>query len=719
MTGRYVTVALLTFVLSLMLTVMANAAPGPSEPPTGWADGRVSCPNSSFPEAIIGDRNVVLDSFSVEEISSDGNPLEIEYICVQKAAGSTLLDEYIFQLKLAIGDDGDGEFDEADEPVLGIIRRPDFDADFDRDGIVDGACFGVPGRVLAEVPDGESLDFLILADLRSDAPDLLTFQPVITVVASDSLLGGADVSSGFQSGLEFCLGQINVMDNTTGDPTGQILPEPNDVEAEPGASGIVLGQFQIENRAEMEPTYPLLIQHITLFLTGYRDGEPNPDVLKGIKSISIYKDTGATAPGFSRGDRRIWSLTKPTLRGQFITAADGTEKLELVAGYRGRRLMRIGLPPEEPGVERIYVVADLGTEFQDGDYIKLEIIAGAKDSPIEDSAAFDLAPGEMVSAYNPTYIVAPAATLVIGSTTVSSGGKLIVSMKNIPAPGLESLMATFIYDSTVADVAVDTLGNPKVRAFGNYEVLASGGDGELTVIVNLKAGRKAATGDFDLLEIEFEAVGEAGEWTEITADPWSLIANSGDLTLDISPGKIEVRLIKGDVNGDGVVTRADAREVALFILGRSDLDWTIIRQRQADVAAPFCNPDFLIDGAEVAPACIDATDVRMIMLAAYGHVTLGAAAVEPLQVKAIALSQNSNDFTLTVTGRGVATVGLKLYSLAGGLVLEREAQGNMLQFQLNGPSGAWANGVYLYVVTVKGYDGSILRSEVRKLVIVR
>jgi hypothetical protein len=106
------------------------------------------------------------------------------------------------------------------------------------------------------------------------------------------------------------------------------------------------------------------------------------------------------------------------------------------------------------------------------------------------------------------------------------------------------------------------------------------------------------------------------------------------------------------------------------------------------------------------------------MLAAYGHITLGAA-VEPLEVKAITLSQDSNDFTLTVTGQGVASVGLKLYNLAGGLVLEQEALGNALQFQLNGPGGALANGVYLYVVTVKGYDGSILRSEVRKLVILK
>lgn len=439
MMRKYVTAVVLTLVLPLAIGVMVSAAPEPTESPTGWADGQVFCANPSGTEFVFEDRNVVLDSFSVEEIDFDGNPLEIEYICVQRAAGSTLLDRYIFQLKLALDVAGDGFFDEIEDAVLGIVRRPDFDADFDGDGIADGACFGVPGRVLAEVLDGDFLDFLILADLRSDAPDLLTFQSVITVVASDSLLGGADVSSGFQTGLEFCLGQINVIDNTTGDPTGQILAEPNDVEAEPGARDVVLGQFQIENRMELEAFDHLLIQHITLFLTGYRGGAVDNSVLEGIKSISIYKDTAATPPGFSRGDRRIWRLTKPTLRGEFVTL-NGEKKLLLVAGYRGRRLMRI--PSGE--IERIYVVADLGSEFQDGDRIELEILPGAMGG--SNGSRFSLAPGETVPAYNPTYIVLPSPTLVIGSATVSSTGKLIVSLENIPVSGLGSLMATFIYD---------------------------------------------------------------------------------------------------------------------------------------------------------------------------------------------------------------------------------------------------------------------------------
>ncbi|MGQ9733223.1 MAG: T9SS type A sorting domain-containing protein, partial [Candidatus Zipacnadales bacterium] len=90
-----------------------------------------------------------------------------------------------------------------------------------------------------------------------------------------------------------------------------------------------------------------------------------------------------------------------------------------------------------------------------------------------------------------------------------------------------------------------------------------------------------------------------------------------------------------------------------------------------------------------------------------------------LQVNGIALSQNSNGFTLTVTGQGIAATQVQLFNLAGSLVLNAEAQGNALQFQLNGPGGALANGVYLYVVTVKGYDGTVIKSEVRKLVILR
>jgi hypothetical protein len=111
------------------------------------------------------------------------------------------------------------------------------------------------------------------------------------------------------------------------------------------------------------------------------------------------------------------------------------------------------------------------------------------------------------------------------------------------------------------------------------------------------------------------------------------------------------------------------------------------------------------------------------MLAAYGLISLDGAsalALESLQVDAITLAQGNNGFTLAVNGQGVASTQLQIYNLAGGLVLDKEAIGNALQFQAMDSSGqALANGIYLYVVTVKGYDGTVIKSEVRKLVILR
>jgi hypothetical protein len=330
MIRRYGTIAVLAVALLLSIGAVVNAAPDPTKIPTGSADGQISSTLTASPTPSAGERNVVLEAFDVTDTDTDGYPLDIEYICVQKTAESTLPDKYIFQLKLAIDIDADQDYTATTDIVIGIIRRPNL-------GSEDGACFGVKGRLLAEVVD--KMSFLILADLDPAAPDLLVTQLVVTAVASESLLGGADVSSGFIANSEFFLSSYpTIINNATGDREGQVLAEPNDLEVAPGAEDVVLGQFQIEDRGGDD--HALLLQHITLLLTGYRGDEVDNSVLDGIKSISIYKDTGATPPGFSRGDRRIWSLSRPALRGEFVTI-DNTEKLELVAGYRGRRLMSI------------------------------------------------------------------------------------------------------------------------------------------------------------------------------------------------------------------------------------------------------------------------------------------------------------------------------------------------------------------------------------------
>ncbi len=111
------------------------------------------------------------------------------------------------------------------------------------------------------------------------------------------------------------------------------------------------------------------------------------------------------------------------------------------------------------------------------------------------------------------------------------------------------------------------------------------------------------------------------------------------------------------------------------------------------------------------------------MLAAYGLVALGqttALAAEPLQMNSIALSEGLNGFALAVEGQGIASTKLQLYNLGGSLILEKEAMGNTLQFRaMNGQGETLANGVYLYVVTVRGYGGLVMSSKVQKLVILK
>lgn len=63
---------------------------------------------------------------------------------------------------------------------------------------------------------------------------------------------------------------------------------------------------------------------------------------------------------------------------------------------------------------------------------------------------------------------------------------------------------------------------------------------------------------------------------------------------------------------------------------------------------------------------------------------------------------------------------VEIFNLAGMKVFEQEISGNTLEFHAIDSKGReLANGVYLYIVTVRGFDGEVIRSEARKLVILR
>ena len=75
-----------------------------------------------------------------------------------------------------------------------------------------------------------------------------------------------------------------------------------------------------------------------------------------------------------------------------------------------------------------------------------------------------------------------------------------------------------------------------------------------------------------------------------------------------------------------------------------------------------------------------------------------------------------NTVHFAVLGRGVEALRVQVFNLAGRVVFDPGfVAGNALSWDTH----TVANGVYLYVATVRGYNGEVIRTEVRKLAVVR
>jgi hypothetical protein len=115
---------------------------------------------------------------------------------------------------------------------------------------------------------------------------------------------------------------------------------------------------------------------------------------------------------------------------------------------------------------------------------------------------------------------------------------------------------------------------------------------------------------------------------------------------------------------------------------------------------------------------------RLISSASAQSRSIQIGRAESLTVREIKLSPNPVKSTHLATfraeGSGIAGLKVEVFNLEGMKVSEEEASGNTLRFYAVDNKGQpLANGVYLYVVRVRGFDGREYVSEVRKLVIMR
>jgi hypothetical protein len=92
-----------------------------------------------------------------------------------------------------------------------------------------------------------------------------------------------------------------------------------------------------------------------------------------------------------------------------------------------------------------------------------------------------------------------------------------------------------------------------------------------------------------------------------------------------------------------------------------------------------------------------------------------------LMVAGILIGTAPNGIEFAIDGQGVSSAQVEVFDLKGRKVFDSgEVQDNTFTWDLQNNAGQrLANGVYLYVVRVRGFKGEVYVSEVRKLVIVR
>ncbi len=198
-------------------------------------------------------------------------------------------------------------------------------------------------------------------------------------------------------------------------------------------------------------------------------------------------------------------------------------------------------------------------------------------------------------------------------------------------------------------------------------------------------------------------------------------ADNVDLTMDVGMDPGEVRLATpGDVDLDGRVTVSDALLLADQLL-RDCVGLTDEQKMIADVADPVAP-----EGA--VPMCnteLTSADVAEIARLALGVSSSSASAEPQAPVRAFGVSAvqafaAKGALTVKAQGVGIQGVRVQLFDLAGRTVLDEGASGRQLRVRLLDEQGRpLANGVYLYVVEVKGVDGRVIRTDVRKLVVLR
>jgi hypothetical protein len=661
-----------------------------------------------------GQTFVVAGAIRVFDPGDDGVPTAIETISLCLAPTSTLSSRYISGLRLYVDESFSGFFDRRESTLLGSKVRPKLD------DCENPETFGREGELLVLVPNRGAKLFFIVVDIASDAPDGASLALSFDATASDGLRGGPAISSGFSSeqGPPVFTDTLTIR-ATSGDLETDVVDETPALTARPGTS-VVVQQFVIADPGSDGDTeddgLATLVRSITVQAVledTTIDLSPSAGL---IQRIRLFRESGRTGPGWQEGDELLGEVLRPNLAAG-VTFGSG-----------GRRLLRVGRNNifGTGGVERLYVVVDLApsgfAHAPTENLLRTQITVVARDDGSEDGEESSGIETPMPVIATNAIIIEPAvggARAIMEDISLLRAGKAVLRVESVPLPGLGSMMGTISFDPDILQVAASKQGSWRVRGLGNYRidfVDVNNNSGTIEFLLTLKAGRKPLIGDGRVMEIEFITAEDVSPGDSSPLDveiDQAADVNGNELVFDEVSGTAHIKLIMGDVDGNGVVTYRDARLLARWLMGRAVLSPLQKKVADVDHSCPATtNWETLAPGG-----CVNETDVRWIKEAAAGLRTLSSSANFQVLGRGLTVLMLPSG-GLELHAPSAERLSLQVFGLSGQMVFSAESATGTLRFAGVSYRGQrLAKGVYLYVVTLYGRDGSVWRSEVRKLVV--
>jgi len=332
----------------------------------------------------------------------------------------------------------------------------------------------------------------------------------------------------------------------------------------------------------------------------------------------------------------------------------------------------------------------------------------------------------------------------------------ILNASNFKAPGVQSFSAKITYDPMMVQIAgalCSGISGTAQSASTHFETVihncqVDNGHGQASFGVEVK-GTPPTGGPAQMVTIALQAgvLANTSSSTLLNLAVTNVLDQNGTpISVTATPALVRF-LSPGDFNGDGQVGIDDAIQVAnaimtalsdgcgMNVFAGPSLALTVPQLEAADATFPFATPQTnppIFSSSDFSCANITSADVAAI--ARRSLLTGGASALaalqalaQPMPTKALQLEnvvlmpgllRGGGYAQLTARGYGIAGLELRCYDLAGRLVINEFSDGSRLRFQLrDGWGHPLARGVYLYLVTVRGTDGTVIQSGVRKLLV--